>query len=179
MFERFTRAARDVVVQARNEAQESGHRHIGTEHLLLGLVWQPGGAHDALIAAGLTRARVAEAVASTTVLGAADADALKTVGIDLNAVLSRITETFGPDALRRAVPERRRGRVGVTPRVKKVLSLALREAVHLGSNSIGTEHILLGILRDGNGRAARIIADAGISSDDLRRAIVDGLRKAA
>jgi ATP-dependent Clp protease ATP-binding subunit ClpA len=178
MFERFSRAARDVVVQARQEAQSLGHPHFGTEHLLLAMVSQPGGAHDALIAAGLTAARVSDAVSSTVVLGPADADALKTVGIDLEAVLSRITETFGSDALRRAMPRRSR-RVGVTPRVKKVLQLALREAVHLGNTSIGTEHLLLGILRDGNGRAAKIIADAGIAADDLRRAVVDGLRKAA
>jgi ATP-dependent Clp protease ATP-binding subunit ClpA len=178
MFERFSRPARDAVVQARQEAQDLGHRHFGTEHMLLALMSQSGGAQDALTAAGLTRAHVAEAVARTTVLGSADADALKTVGIDLDAVLSRITDTFGPDALQRAMPGRRR-RVGLTPRVKKVLGLALREAVHLGNNTIGTEHILLGILRDGNGRAARIITDAGIASDDLRRALVDRLGKAA
>jgi ATP-dependent Clp protease ATP-binding subunit ClpA len=178
MFERFSRAAREVVVQARQEAQALGHRHLGTEHLLLAMVSRPGGAHDALVAAGLSRERVAAVIADTTVLGAADADAVKTVGIDLDAVLSRITETFGPDALRRAVPGRRR-RVGVTPRVKKVLALALREAVHLGSNTIGTEHVLLGILRDGNGRASRIITGAGIDPASLRRAVVDGLSKAA
>lgn len=179
MFERFSKPAREVVMHARQEAQDQGHRHVGTEHLLLGLVWQPGGAHDALVAAGLTHARVAEAIAASTMLGSVDAAALKTVGIDLDAVLSRITETFGSDALQRAMPPRRRWRGGVTPRVKKVLALALREAIHLGSNTIGTEHILLGILRDGDGRAARILADAGISADELRRALVDGLGKAA
>ena len=117
MFERFSRPARDMVASARHEAQALGHRPLGTEHLRLAMVSGPGGAHDALTAAGLTRERVARAVSETTVLGAADADALKTVGIDLDAVLSRITETFGADALRRAKPGRR-GRVGVTPRVK-------------------------------------------------------------
>lgn len=179
MFERFSRPAREAVVQARHEAQALGHRHFGTEHVLLALAWQPGGAHDALVAAGLTRERVAEALTGAGVLGAADADALKTVGIDLDAVLSRITETFGPDALRRAMPAGRRGRVGVSPRLKKVLGLALREAVHLGSNTIGTEHILLGILRDGRGRAAKVIADAGVSPAALRRAVLDGLGQAA
>jgi ATP-dependent Clp protease ATP-binding subunit ClpA len=179
MFERFSRPARDTVVQARHEAQALGHKHLGTEHLLLALAWQPGGAHDALAAAGLTRERIAEALTGAGVLGSADADALKTVGIDLDAVLSRITETFGPEALRRAMPARRRGRVGVSPRVRKVLGLALREAVHLGSATIGTEHILLGILRDGQGRAAKIITDAGVSSDALRRALLDGMGQAA
>jgi ATP-dependent Clp protease ATP-binding subunit ClpA len=178
MFERFSRPARDAVAYARKEAQAMGHRHFGTEHLLLAMMSRPGGAHDALAAAGLTREKVVEAVANTTVLGAADADALRTVGVDLDAVLSRISETFGSDALRRAVPGRR-GRVGVTPRVKKVLQLALREAIHLGHNTIGTEHVLLGILRDGGGRAAKIITDAGISAEDLRGAVVVGLGKVA
>ena len=179
MFERFSRPAREVVLQARKEAQALGHRHLGTEHLLLALAWQPGGAHDVLVAAGLTRDRVAEALSGAGVLGAADADALKTVGIDLDSVLSQIKETFGADALRRAMPASRRGRTGVSPRVKKVLGLALREAVHLGSSTIGTEHILLGILRDGQGRAAKIITDAGVTSEDLRRAVLDGLGRAA
>jgi ATP-dependent Clp protease ATP-binding subunit ClpA len=178
MFERFSREARAVVTQARTEAQTMGHRHFGTEHLLLALAWQPGGAHDALTAAGLTRDGVAEAVASGTVLGAADAEALKSIGIDLDAVLSRVGDTFGSDAVRRAMPGRR-GRVGVTPRVKKVLELALREAVHMGDKSIGTEHILLGILRDGGGRAAKIVSDAGVCADELRRVLLTGLGKAA
>jgi ATP-dependent Clp protease ATP-binding subunit ClpA len=178
MFERFSRSAREVVARARQEAQALGHRHFGTEHLLLAMVSCSGGAHEALVAAGLSRSQVAAAVVDTTVLGAADADALKTVGIDLDAVLSRISETFGPDALRRAVPGRR-GRVGVSPRVKKVLELSLREAVHLGHNAIGTEHILLGILRDGSGRAFKIITAAGVDAAELRRAVVEGLRRAA
>ena len=178
MFERFSRAARDVVTQARSEAQSLGHRQFGTEHLLLALARLPGGAHDALVAAGRTRERVADAMASATVLGATDADALKSIGIDLDAVLSHITETFGSDALQRAMPGRR-GRVGVTPRVKKVLELALREAVHMGDKAIGTEHILLGILRNADGRAYKIITDAGVASADLRRALLTGLGKAA
>ncbi|EWM15193.1 ATP-dependent Clp protease ATP-binding subunit ClpC [Kutzneria sp. 744] len=179
MFERFSRPAREVVATARQEAEALGHRHFGTEHLLLALVSGTGGGHDALVAAGVDRALVAAAIADTTVLGAADADALKSVGIDLDAVLSRITESFGPDALRKAVPGRRRGRVGVSPRVKKVLELALREAVHLGHQAIGTEHILLGILRDGSGRAFTIITGAGVDPVELRRTVVDGFGKAA
>jgi ATP-dependent Clp protease ATP-binding subunit ClpA len=49
----------------------------------------------------------------------------------------------------------------------------------MGDKSIGTEHILLGILRDGGGRAAKIISDAGVSADELRRTLLAGLGKAA
>jgi ATP-dependent Clp protease ATP-binding subunit ClpA len=179
MFERFSKPAREVVTRARDEAGYLGHRHFGTEHLLLGMIDRPGGAHDVLLAAGVTREQVLSSMTDTSVLGASDADALKTVGIDLAAVLSRITESLGPEALRDAVPGRRRGRTGVTPRVKKVLQLALREAVHLGHNYIGTEHILLGILRDGSGRAAKILTDAGLTLAELRQATITRLDKAA
>jgi dihydroneopterin aldolase len=62
--------------------------------------------------------------------------------------------------------------VPFTPRSKKVLELALREAMHLEHNYIGTEHILLGLVRESEGVAARVLSDLGVSPDDVRRELV-------
>jgi len=67
----------------------------------------------------------------------------------------------------------------LTPRTKKVLELALREAIRLKHNWIGSEHILLGLLREGNGLAAKIMFDAGIDLAALRRTVEESLRTAA
>jgi ATP-dependent Clp protease ATP-binding subunit ClpA len=62
--------------------------------------------------------------------------------------------------------------VPFTPRSKKVLELALREALQLDHNYIGTEHILLGLVRENEGVAARVLSDLGVSPDDVRRELV-------
>ena len=59
-----------------------------------------------------------------------------------------------------------------TPRSKKVLELALRESMRLGHNHIGTEHILLGLVREGEGVAARVLSDLDVDPDEIRREVV-------
>jgi ATP-dependent Clp protease ATP-binding subunit ClpA len=113
-----------------------------------------------------------------------DADALRAIGIDMENVRARIEESFGPGALERArFGGRRRGlacgHVPFSPRSKKVLELSLREALRLRHDYIGTEHILLALLREGEGLAARILADSGVRPDDLRRAVLVAIGKAA
>ncbi|HKD97116.1 MAG TPA: Clp protease N-terminal domain-containing protein [Micromonosporaceae bacterium] len=195
MFERFTRPAREVVSTARKAAGEGrpyGDRAIGTEHLLVGLV--DGGiggiAHDALRAAGVDTAVVTAGIARHPSTGqglsAADADALRSVGIDLDAVLARVEESFGPGALDSAAREagrgsrgRRRASRGLTPAARKSLELALREAIRLRHTYIGTEHLLLGILRGADGTGAAILTEAGVDLDVLRGDIERRLREAA
>ncbi|WP_319460887.1 Clp protease N-terminal domain-containing protein [Micromonospora sp. RTP1Z1] len=192
MFERFTDRARDVVRRARDEARAEGQRPVGTEHLLLGVLADDQNLAVRLLAglgvrADDLRAAIGRHMADGGVgLGAADAAALREIGIDLAAIVSRIEESFGPDALREAVPAPRRrwGRrryVGgpFSPRSKKVLELALREAIRLRHHHIGTEHILLGLLREGNGLAALVLTEAGVDLDDLRRRVEAALRTAA
>src|SRR4030095_15487441 len=107
MFERCTDEARAVVVRAQVEARELDHHHIGTEHLLLAMLdYTAGIAFAVLSQAGVRRDQRRREVPQRVVnpLGPADADALKTIGIDLNAVLDRIKESFGEDALRQAPP---------------------------------------------------------------------------
>lgn len=195
MFERFTADARDVVVRARDEARDLRHDYIGTEHLLLALLDADAGvAREVLRRAGLeppqVRADITRIVgAPSPPLGQEDAAALRSIGIDLDAVLGRIEATFGPDALspRDDAPRRgllrRRGRTPrqsrFTHRAKKVLELALREAVARGDGSIGAEHILLGLLREGRGLAAQVLLDRGLVLTDLRRQVLDALDRAA
>jgi ATP-dependent Clp protease ATP-binding subunit ClpC len=67
------------------------------------------------------------------------------------------------------------GQIPFTPEATKVLELSLREALALGHNYIGTEHILLGLVREGRGVGARVLVDAGADADPVRRALLDAL----
>ena len=64
------------------------------------------------------------------------------------------------------------GEIPLTPRAKKILELALREALSLGHNHIGTEHILLGLAREGEGVANHILLDAGVNADRIRNEVI-------
>ena len=125
-----------------------------------------------------------------------DAAALRLIGIDLDAVRRAIEENFGPGALKipPAPSPRRKGVLGrfgrakpsgtwrgghrpFSPRSKKILELSLREAIRLKHDFIAPQHIMLGILREGEGMAARILADRGVDQaalrDDLTRSLDD------
>jgi ATP-dependent Clp protease ATP-binding subunit ClpA len=184
MFERFTDRARQVVNGAQREAEGLGHRYVGTEHLLLAILNLDGGiAHDVLIETGVSAEGVRQAIRREI---QTDAEALEAIGIDLNAIKAKLEESFGPGALEPEVPPTRRGLFGrkvsagpFTPRAKKVLELGLREALRLKHNYIGTEHLLLGLIREGEGLAAQIMHQAGVPFDALRRDLERALRAAA
>ncbi|MCI4065071.1 Clp protease [Micromonospora sp. R77] len=186
MFEKFTEPARHVVRHARHEAVE-GRRKVDTEHLLLGVLADGDNLAVRLLTdLGVRPDDLRAAVGRHAGLGEADAAALRQIGVDLAAVVARIEESFGPDALRAAPPPWRRwGRRrpddggSFSPRAKKVLELALREALGLRHRHIGTEHILLGLLREGHGVAALVLAEAGVDLADLRRRVEAALRTAA
>ena len=177
MFERFTREARQTVVQAQAEAAALHHPRIGTEHLLLGLVGQEGTPTSAVLARhGLTRETVLESV--STLVGDLDAEALTTLGIDLDAVRERVESAFGPGALddpagRRGAPAT--GHLPLSPRAKKVLELSLREALALKHRHIADGHIALGLLREGEGLAMKVLHDRGIDPVELRHEITIAL----
>jgi ATP-dependent Clp protease ATP-binding subunit ClpA len=205
MFERFTHAARNVVVRAQEEARELHQAPIGTQHVLLALLADEAGPvasapalRDSNVDAAYLRAEVVRRVdpgASPHPDVAAEADeqdaaALKAIGIDLDAVRRAIEENFGPGALRlpRTPPKRRSllGRFGArsghtpfSPRSKKVLELSLREAIRLKHNFIAPEHILLGILREGQGLAVQILTEAEVDLAQLRVEVTRSLRDAA
>lgn len=202
MFERFTAAARAVVIGAQEEARELGHQHIGSEHVLIAMLRDEDGAvARPLRERGLTgeaaRAEVARLVGvidppdlSFTDADAEDAAALKAIGIDLDKVRAAIEESFGAGALKlpRPAPKKRGffgklyasgNHIPFSPRAKKLLELSLREAIRLHQNFIAPEHIMLGLLREGNGLAARILADHKINFDTLRTELERSLKDQA
>ncbi len=180
MFERFTAGARTVVRLAQQQGRDLGHSHIGTEHLLLGLLTEGQGLAARILAdAGVT----AEAVRTDVTrrvgpcqLTDQDREALRAIGIEVDQIRARVEESFGPGALERAGFPRH---LPFSPRSKKVMELSLREALRLRHDYIGTEHILLGLLREGQGLAARVLADSGVRADDLRGRVLAALGRVA
>ena len=176
MFERFTDSARDCVAGAQEEARGLGHRYIGTEHLLAALTRDERGLGGRVARdLGLTPDDVREDILQIIGPGDLDADALATIGIDLNEVRRRVEETFGPGALDRCDSS---GRIPFTPRSKKALELSLREAIHLGDKFIGSEHVLLGIARVDDGVGARILSHHGITRERVETAVNEARRAA-
>jgi ATP-dependent Clp protease ATP-binding subunit ClpA len=163
MFERFTDKARATLTLAQAEAGALGHNFLGTEHLLLGLLQTDGVAARVLAAEGLTPVGVRDEIRVIVGSGpGTDADALRSIGIDLDEVRAAVEESFGPGALDRPVRSGKRKRSwssgpAYAPRMKKVLELSLREALDLGHGYIGTEHLLLAVVREGAGVAAQIL----------------------
>src|SRR3989442_10051583 len=97
------------------------------------------------------------------------AKALESLGISLEAVREKVEETIGPAGTAAA------GHIPFTPRAKKVLELSLREALQLGHNYIGTEHLLLGLVREGEGVAAQVLGNLGVELDDVRTVVMTTL----
>ena len=140
MFERFTERARRTVVLAQDEARQLGHGHIGSEHILLGMLSDGGG-----IAAR----------------------ALTSLGVTLEAVRQQVAAMAEPGP----APA---GHIPFTTPAKRSLELALREALQLGYDYIGTEHILLGLIREDNGGGgAQVLAALGAEPIAVRRRVIE------
>ena len=138
MFERFTERSRRVVVLAQEEARMLNHNHIGTEHILLGLIHEGDG------------------VASRVI---------ESLGVTLEAARAQVREILGEGG---SAPT---GHIPFTPRAKKVLELSLREVLDLKKDYIGTEHILLGLIREGDGIGAQILERLGASAEAVRQRV--------
>ena len=96
------------------------------------------------------------------------AGALEALGITDEAVRQQIEEIVG-----RGKKPARSGHIPFTPRAKKSLELSLREALQLGHNYIGTEHILLGLIREGEGPAAQVLTAMGADLDMVREQVIE------
>jgi ATP-dependent Clp protease ATP-binding subunit ClpC len=94
------------------------------------------------------------------------AKALESLGVSLEAVREKIEETVGPAGSSTT------GSPPFTPRAKKVLELSLREALQLGHNYIGTEHMLLGLVREGEGVAAQVLVSLGADLSRVRQQVI-------
>jgi ATP-dependent Clp protease ATP-binding subunit ClpA len=139
MFEKFTDRARRVVVLAQEEARRHNHDHIGTEHLLLGLIHEGEGAA---------------------------VRALESLEISLAAVRYQVEEMIGPG---QQAPS---GPIPFAPRAKKALELSLHESRRLRDGHIGTGHILLGLISEGEGVAAQVLVKLGADLDRVRTRVV-------
>ena len=186
MPERLARDARAAVVLAEAEVRELGDDAIGPEHLLVGVLQSAGRNLAALCsAAGLT----VEAVRAVLDGGRdafsfdEDAAALRSIGIDLNAVRDNVIRAFGADAfddaLRRSGRRRRRrGQIPLDRAGKKVLDYAQREAAAHRGRAVECEHLMLGILRGGDRYTLGLIG-GHVDPDRLRDAVTALLNQAA
>jgi hypothetical protein len=137
---RLSDRGRHVIALADSEAQALRHSYVGTEHLLVALTLEEEGvAYGVLAGLGLSNERVR--VRIVQIVGAGE------VGGD------------GEDGHDRSL----------TPRAERVLEMALREALSVGHNYIDTEHILLALVRENEGAAARILLDEGADPEKVRR----------
>ncbi|MEL6148962.1 MAG: ATP-dependent Clp protease ATP-binding subunit [Chloroflexota bacterium] len=135
-MERFTQRARRVLSLAQEEAERLQHNHIGTEHLLLGLMREDGGvAGRVLRELGLDQRRVEELVERMT----------------------------------RATTRPANAQLDLSPGTKRVLELAVDEARRMGHHYIGTEHLLLGLVRQTEGVAIDVLRRLGVSPEEVRR----------
>jgi ATP-dependent Clp protease ATP-binding subunit ClpC len=100
------------------------------------------------------------------------AKALEGMGINLQGVRDQVVEIIGQGA------QAPTGHIPFTPRAKKVLELSLREALQLGHNYIGTEHILLGLIREGEGVAAQVLQKLGAELTKVRNSVIQLLNGA-
>ena len=197
MFERFTRDARTVVVSTQELCRSLGADEVRPVHLLLALTEDDSGARDVLAAHGLTPDAVAEALgapraAPSAPLGDDDAAALRSLGIDLDAIRAAVDKQFGEGALEGAgssagatglddetdveegEADLARGRFGVGGHVrfgrgaKKVLELSLREAIRQHSREIRSEHIALAVLRTDDEAVRMLLGTLGVDVRALR-----------
>ncbi|MEU8581198.1 Clp protease N-terminal domain-containing protein [Streptomyces abikoensis] len=201
MFERFTKDARTVVVDAQEEARALGHTRIGTEHLLLAITCSTGAPVGTTLARfGVTAESCRAAFdpapgASDGHFDEDDAEALRAFGIDLDAVRDQAERAFGPGALDAPPPAlepagRRLfglgrnpaglvGHIPFEPRAKKVLERSLREARTLRSDHIGLEHVLLGVLGCDDGTTADYFRRLGVDPAALRAGVLADMGQAA
>ena len=146
----LTARAKKVIELAVDEARRLNHHYIGTEHLLLGLVREGEG-----IAAGV----------------------LESLGVTLEKVRTQTIQVLVQDGgdSRAPSPTARESDLDrydrFTERARKAMSLAHEEANLLRHNYIGTEHLLLGLIHEGDGVAAKVLGNAGIELETVRRAV--------
>jgi ATP-dependent Clp protease ATP-binding subunit ClpA len=163
------RPAEPYLAAGAEEARRLGHGHVGTEHVLLGLIRNPGGGATAVLhQLGVGPNAVEELLACwlSTYRPKIDPDALAALGIDFETVRERLEETFGPGAL-----ERTPACLGVCPGLKMALAYAVD---HAGGHPVADEHILLGMLNVPDSVAARVLTKLDVSLEAAQAALSSG-----
>ena len=177
MFERFTKDARRVVASATTIAQSATASEIRPEHLFRALLDDEASLAVRVLAdSGATAGALRDELDRRRMryvdgLDADDAEALAAIGIDLDEVVRRIDRNLGGIPDRHGVPRMSRPS-------KKVLELALREAIALHHDYIGTEHLLLGLAREGDRVVRDTLSVFDIAPAQLRRRVADAVRTA-
>ncbi len=147
MFESYTQNAREVLAHARQEAQKLKHDHVGTEHILLGLIEVPEGiAFDILSHRDVC---------------------LKTAK---NEITRLVENGAGPE-------DTNRDSLPYTQHCQNMLDDAVKEARELKHNHIGTEHLLLGLLHENEGTGAQAIRNLGLTLDEVRKDVLHFIDK--
>jgi ATP-dependent Clp protease ATP-binding subunit ClpA len=180
MLERFEPAARQALLDARAEAGRAGQDKIRSEHVLLGLLAEPGTAADALEAAGLSLADLRARLPRGSRPGSAvlDADALASLGIDLDSVRRATDAAFGPGALDLVhVPGR--GRLAFADDARRTLAGAVRQAHQHGRHEISSGHVLVGIIDQPRNGALTLMSEAGVDIAALRADVLRRINPAA
>ena len=156
----FTERVRKSLQQAREEAIALRHEYVGTEHILLGLCTEGGGVAEAAMEnLGVKPEDVREAVLQVVRPGQGNG-ANDTSG----GLLGAIADTIGVRRPDRDMP--------YTSRAKKALELSMMEARELNHSYVGTEHLLLGLLREERGIAAQVLTTLGMTLPTLREEVV-------
>jgi hypothetical protein len=193
VFERFTRDARAVVIRTQDLCPALGADEVRPVHLLLALTESPNGARPVLAAHGLTTDAVSAALGAPrpvppAPVGDDDAAALRSLGIDLDAIRDAVERQFGEGALDDAAasggaahdgpevdepgPGRRPfglgGHVRFGRGAKKVLELSVREAIRARSGEIRSEHIALAVLRTDDDAVRLLLRTLGVDVPALR-----------
>ena len=135
---KFTNRAEQAIRLAHEAAAELGHGHVGSEHMLLGLIREGGGAA---------------------------ARALAEAGVTDEKIYRLIVDNIGRGESGDSTPQ------GLTPRAKRIIELAMAEAVRLGHGYVGTEHLLMGLLRESDSFAVRMLAALGVDPQRLYLAV--------
>jgi len=141
-LERFTPRARSVVSDAVEEARALGQTAVGTEHLLLALFEDP------------------EALA---------AQVMEEAGLRREAVVGKLPGAPDGGAAPETGAEPAGNEIGYSPRARTALRNAVEEALKLGHNYVGTEHLLLGLFDDPDARAAEILGSLGVTHEDMEQ----------
>jgi ATP-dependent Clp protease ATP-binding subunit ClpA len=189
MFARFTDDARRVVVDAQAEARRLSHCWIGCEHLLLALTRRPNPVAAVFAARGVTSTAVEQTLCEFIRPAVNDADALASIGIDLDEVRARVEASFGPGALDRATLRkprwrhrlgRRRGSCAqlstrqflstgglmpFTPRAKRGLEIAAKTAE---PGHVRPSHLGVALVSRSDTVAGEVLQRLGVDLDALR-----------
>jgi ATP-dependent Clp protease ATP-binding subunit ClpA len=147
MFERFTDRARKSMAIANQMAQRNNHEYIGTEHILMGVLEEGTGGTSGY--------------------------ALSNLGVSkghIQSDLVRILDNIRGTAIVC-------GKMPQTPRAKRIIEYAIEEARSLGSNYVGTGHLLAGLILEGQGVAAQVLEKNGVTIDGVRKQIATCLSK--